>query len=428
MKVREMQIGLLPADSYIVKNNTVLNNETRLVLIKLYQPIIGSVAINLYFTLWSNLDSSQIISTVYTHHNLMASMRIKLDDILEAREKLEAIGLLKTYLKKGSINNYIYELYSPLDPYDFFDNPILATILESNIGKREYKKTIEIFTIPNIDLKDYEDVSVNFSSTFEITDSLNVENVNDIRKVKKVDLIVDEKISLNSLLQLIPDDILNHKTITKDVKNLIYNLSFIYNFKEDELSELISNSVNEKKMIDKDLLRSNCHNYYSFEHSNSSPSMIYKKEPEYLRKQVSDTSRRSKQIYTFETTSPYDYLTGKNKGGNPTKSDLLLIENLMIDYELTPGVVNVLIDYVLRINDNKLTKNFVLKIASQWKRSNIKTVEEAMNICKKENKVKKQVKVKVTEKKPNWFDQNIDEVNASDDDIKALEEKMNSIV
>ena len=428
MKVREMQIGLLPADSYIVKNNTVLNNETRLVLIKLYQPIIGSVGINLYFTLWSNLDSSQIISTVYTHHNLMASMRIKLDDILEAREKLEAIGLLKTYLKKGSINNYIYELYSPLDPYDFFDNPILATILESNIGKREYKKTIEIFTIPNIDLKDYEDVSVNFSSTFEITDSLNVENVNDIRKVKKVDLIVDEKISLNSLLQLIPDDILNHKTITKDVKNLIYNLSFIYNFKEDELSELISNSVNEKKMIDKDLLRSNCHNYYSFEHSNSSPSMIYKKEPEYLRKQVSDTSRRSKQIYTFETTSPYDYLTGKNKGGNPTKSDLLLIENLMIDYELTPGVVNVLIDYVLRINDNKLTKNFVLKIASQWKRSNIKTVEEAMNICKKENKVKKQVKVKVTEKKPNWFDQNIDEVNASDDDIKALEEKMNSIV
>lgn len=423
-----MQIGLLPADSYIVKNNTVLNNETRLVLIKLYQPIIGSVAINLYFTLWSNLDSSQIISTVYTHHNLMASMRIKLDDILEAREKLEAIGLLKTYLKKGSINNYIYELYSPLDPYDFFDNPILATILESNIGKREYKKTIEIFTIPNIDLKDYEDVSSTFSNTFEITDSLNVENVNDIRKVKKVDLIVDEKISLNSLLQLIPDDILNHKTITKDVKNLIYNLSFIYNFKEDELSELISNSVNEKKMIDKDLLRSNCHNYYSFEHSNSSPSMIYKKEPEYLRKQVSDTSRRSKQIYTFETTSPYDYLTGKNKGGTPTKSDLLLIENLMIDYELTPGVVNVLIDYVLRINDNKLTKNFVLKIASQWKRSNIKTVEEAMNICKKENKVKKQVKVKVTEKKPNWFDQNIDEVNASDDDIKALEEKMNGIV
>ena len=112
-------MNLLPADTYIVKNATILNNESRLVLIKLYQPIIGTVAVNLYFTLWSNLDASQIISTLYTHHNLMAEMRIKLEDILEAREKLEAIGLLKTYLKKGSINNYVYELYSPLEPREY---------------------------------------------------------------------------------------------------------------------------------------------------------------------------------------------------------------------------------------------------------------------------------------------------------------------
>ena len=124
--------GLLPADTYIVKNNTILNNESRLILVKLYQPIIGTVAVNLYFSLWSNLDVSQIISVAYTHHNLMAMMRIKLDDILEAREKLEAIGLLKTYVKKGSVNNYIYELYSPLEPYEFFDNPILA---KTNITK-----------------------------------------------------------------------------------------------------------------------------------------------------------------------------------------------------------------------------------------------------------------------------------------------------
>ena len=36
-------INLLPADTYIVKNATILNNESRLVLTKLYQPIIGSV-------------------------------------------------------------------------------------------------------------------------------------------------------------------------------------------------------------------------------------------------------------------------------------------------------------------------------------------------------------------------------------------------
>ena len=360
--------NLLPADTYIVKNATILNNESRLVLIKLYQPIIGTVAINLYFTLWSNLDTSHIISTEYTHHNLMASMRVKLEDILEAREKLEAIGLLKTYLKKGSINNYIYELYSPLEPDEFIDNPILATTLSSNVGKVEYDKILSFFKVPTIDLNGYEDISAIFGETFEVADALAFTDTNDIRKVKQVDLVVDEKIDLNSLLGMIPSEMLNHRSITKEIKSLIYKLAYIYNLDESELSELIRNSVNEKKIIDKNLLRSNCHNYYTFEHQNTAPSLVYKNQPDYLRKKVGDNSKKAKLIYTFETTSPYDFLTGKNKGVKPSKKDLVLIENLMVDYDLTPGVVNVLIDYVLKINDNKLTRNFIITIANQWKR------------------------------------------------------------
>ena len=422
-------VSLLPADTYIVKNATILNNESRLTLIKLYQPIIGSVAINLYFTLWSNLDTSQIISMEYTHHNLMAIMRVKLEDILEAREKLEAIGLLKTYLKKGNINNYIYELYSPLDPYEFAANPILATTLASNIGKVEYEKTLNFFRVPAIDLKGYEDISASFGDTFEVTNSLDTLDTKSIRKVKQIDLVVDEKIDLNSLLAMIPSEILNHRSITKETKSLIYKLAYIYNLDERELSELMRNSVNEKKIIDKDLLRNNCHNYYTFEHQNVTPSLVYRNQPEYLRKQVGDNSKKAKIIYTFETTSPYDFLTGKNKGIKPSKSDLMLIESLMVDYDLPPGVVNVLIDYVLRINDNKLTRNFVLTIANQWKRSNIKTVEEAMNICKKENKAKNTKKVRPIKKeeKPDWFDKNIEEDVASTDDIAALEASLKNV-
>ena len=420
-------MNLLPADTYIVKNATILNNESRFVLIKLYQPIIGSVAINLYFTLWSNLDASQIISTEYTHHSLMAEMRIKLEDILEAREKLEAIGLLKTYLKKGNINNYVYELYSPLEPDEFIDNPILVTTLISNIGKIEYERILNIFKIPTMSLKEYTDVSSSFSDTFEVTNDLEIGDTKNIRRVKQVDLVVDEKIDLNGLLSLIPSEILNHRLITNDTRSLIYKLSYIYNLDEDELSELIRNSVNEKKNIDKDLLRKNCHNYYTFEHQNMTPSLIYKKQPEYLRNKAGDGTRKSKQIYTFETVSPYEFLTGKNKGIKPSKHDLLLIETLMVDYDLPPGVVNVLIDYVLRINDNKLTKNFILSIASQWKRSGIKTVPEAMAICKKENKNKVKVKTVKKEEKPDWFNKKFEENIATSDDIAALEASLKDL-
>ena len=193
------------------------------------------------------------------------------------------------------------------------------------------------------------------------------------------------------------------------------------------MSELIRSSINEKHLIDKNLLRKNCGNYYTFEHQGSMPTLVYKKQPEYLRRQVSDTSKKSKLIYTFESLSPYDFLTGRNKGVRPSKSDLSVLETLLVDYGFNPGVINVLIDYVLKINNNKLTKNFVLKIADQWKRSNINSIEEAMNICKNENKSKKRVSVKnvkMKEEKPSWFNQSIEEETASDEDIKALEARL----
>ena len=76
-------------------------------------------------------------------------------------------------------------------------------------------------------------------------------------------------------------------------------------------------------------------------------------------------------IYIFETVSPYNFLKSKYNGAKPTTRDLNLIENLMLDAKLKPAVVNVLIDYVMRVNDKKLSKNFVETIAGQWKRLNI---------------------------------------------------------
>lgn len=423
-----MSKNLFPADTYVVKNATILRKEDQDVLVKLYEPVIGSTAISLYFTLWSDLDILNIMSTERTHHNLMASKRLKLEDILEARERLEGIGLIKTYFKEGDINSYVYELYSPLEPNEFFSNPILSTTLESNVGKRDFNRLLKYYTVPKIDLSGYENITSKFSDIFDSAGNYSLGDMSDVRKVRSLEVSVDEKIDLNGLLSVIPSEILNKNSITSEIKSLIYKLSFIYNLDEDELSELVRNSIDEKRTIDKKLLRDNCHNYYTFENKNSSPSIIYKKNPEYLRKSVNDNSKKAKMIYTFNNESPYDFLSGKNKGVRPSKNDLKLIETLMVDYGLAPSVVNVLIDYVLRINDNKLTKNFVLTIASQWKRSNIKTAEEAMEICKRENSSKrskgKSVKNHV---KPNWYNQNIEESKASDDDIQQLDEILNSL-
>ena len=73
----------------------------------------------------------------------------------------------------------------------------------------------------------------------------------------------------------------------------------------------------------------------------------------YLRKENLDTSNRDRMIYQFETTSPYDFLMSKHGGNRPTRNECSILEYLLIDMNLKPGVVNVLIDYVLKINNNE---------------------------------------------------------------------------
>lgn len=414
----------LPADTYTVLNKTILNDQDRKLLVMLYQPILGIGAINLYFTLWSYLDKTELLSLEWTHHHLMTSMRLKLSEIEEARKKLEAIGLLKTYVKEGNINQFIYELYSPVNAYEFFNNPILAISLYHNIGSTEYEKIIEYFKMPRINLKEYQDITSNFNDVFEATDISHFDrSIEDVRRNSTRKLELSSKIDINTITSMIPEEMLNSKSITKDTRELLYRLSFIYDYDDDEMRDLIRNSLTERKTIDKDMLRRNAEKRYQFEHSGKLPSLLYRNQPEYLRKPLGDNSKKAKIIYQFETTTPYDFLLSKYNGSKPSKNDIMVLEYLLIDMNLNPGVTNVLIDYVLRINNNKLIKNFVEVIASQWVKSKISTVEEAMMLAEKEYKNKKTYvkQIKKMEEKPIWFDQSINEEMASLEEQKELE-------
>lgn len=417
-----MKDNLLPADVFIVMNKTILNEYDRKIITMLYQPIIGMNATGLYFTLWSYIEKNEILSREWNHHHLMTSMRISLKEIKEAREKLEGIGLIKTYLRKGNVNNYVYEVYSPVSPSEFVNNPILGVTLYNNVGDTEYEKIINYFKIPRVSLKDYEDITLKFTDVFETTNLSNYETIDkDIKRVNSNKLELATKNDLSTIFSFIPEEMLNIKTITKDTKELIYKLGFIYDFDDERMSELIRNSLNEKRAIDKTLLKMNARKYYEFEHSGKLPSLIYRNQPEYLRKAAGENTKKAKIIYQFESTSPYDFLMNKNNGAKPSKKDIELLEILLIDMNLKPGVVNVLIDYVLKINNNKLTRNFVEVIASQWTRNKVETVEAAMKLAEKEYKSRKLSKPSI-EEKPEWLDKEIKSNKASEEEMKEMEE------
>lgn len=431
---------ILPADTYTVINKTVIHDSDRKLVSMLYQPIIGYTAVSLYLTLLDDLDRSDVMSHDLTHHHLMATMQLKLDDIVVAREKLEACGLLKTYFKAGNINQYVYLIYSPMSAYDFLHHPILNVVLYNNIGKKEYERIVNYFKIPHINLKDYEDITSSFDDVFTSTRGNVFEVSDEIRKRESNQPLIEKGIDFNMLISSIPSSMINDRCFSKEVKELINSLSFTYQLDTLAMQGLVRDSLNEKGMIDKNLLRKSCREYYQFEHAGDLPTVIYHKQPEYLKKPAGDRSKWAKMVYAFENLTPYQFLKAKYKGAEPTDRDKRLIENLLIDQKLNPGVVNVLIAYVLKINHEQLKKSYVETIAGQWKRLNIETVEDAMKVAEKEHKKMKNIlnknKTKTTKstavkkeaKLPAWFDKELENTETTPEEEEELNQILKELV
>ena len=420
-------VNILPADTYTVINKTILTENDRKILTMLYQPIIGSDSINLFFTLWMDLDKNEFMSIEENHQHLMTAMSMPLDKIVTAREKLEAIGLLKTFYKeKEDSNNYVYELFSPISASEFFSHPILNIVLYNAVGKSEYQRITNYFKIPRININDYEDITKGFTDIFTSTPSTTFENnIQNVKSNNSLGISLDNKVDFDYLISSMPKETINEKTFTKEIKKLINDLSWIYNLEIDELKNIILSSLNSKNMIDKTTLRKNARNYYQYQNNGRLPSLIFQNQPEYLRSPIGKDSKRAKLIYTFETTSPYNFLKSKNNGAKPTDRDLKLIENLSLDLELKPAVINVLLDYALMVNNNKLNKNFIEAIASQWKRLNIETAEEAMNQALKESKKKNNTTKTYTKKEnivPEWFGKEIEKEDITIEDENEMKD------
>lgn len=410
---------ILPADSYIVVNKTIITEIDKQILIDLYQPIIGNKAVSLYLTLFNDLEKSSFVSGEFTHHHLLSVMQMSLKDIVMAREKLEGIGLLKTYFKKSSVSNYVYLIYGTLSANEFFNHPILNMVLYNNVGKIEYNKLVSRYKLPRVVLKDYEDISLRFDEVYTSVPVNSFFNNDEIVSRKKGEIVFKDVVDFDLLISGLDSKIISERAFSKDVRNLINNLSFLYNIDISTMQGLIRTCINEKGLIDRDLLRKGARNFYQFENSGNLPTIVHYSQPEYLKTPGGDNTKRGKMIYTFENTNPYQFLKSKYKNGKVITRDLQIVENLLLDLKLSPGVVNVLLDYVLRVNNKKLNKTYIETIASHWKRLGIETVPEAMNACIKEHKkssrkgtVKKGNKIDVV---PEWFDQKID-VKKSDED------------
>ncbi len=419
-----MKNSLLPADTYTIINQTILTEVDKKIIISLYEPIIGPIAVSLYLTLWADLDKLEIMSKDFTHHHLMTILKTKLVDIENARKSLEAVGLLKSYIKRNdNINEYLYELYSPLSASEFLNHPVLSVLLLNNIGENEYNIILNNYKRHTFSKGDYEEITSSMNETFKsVNESVYEEN---IRSVKKLGVNIESSIDFELLESTLPKGLVTSKTFNKKTRDLINQLAFIYNIDSIKMSEIIRLVIDEYGIINKDKLRVSTRKNYEYNNNGSLPTIVYRTQPEYLKSPSGDLSNRGKMIHVFENTKPYDFLKSKNRGIKPTSRDLKLLEHLAVDFDLPPGVINVLVDYALLVNNGKLNSAYLETIAGDWSRRNVKTVEDAMSIAEKGHKKNVKVVKEITKKDvvnvPAWMDKDNKSEKMSEEELAELE-------
>lgn len=394
-------MDVLPADPYTVLAAGYLHNFHRQVLTMLYQPIIGSQALSLYMTLWSECEQSDLNPNNLTHHSLMLGMRTNLKTIYEQRLLLEGIGLLKVY--EGSeegTKKLLYELQSPLDPHSFFEDPILNIFLFKTIGKTQYQRTKNFFSRQAFSKDGYRDISSSFDSVFQ---TVTMEQLHEIQKNNEIAhsdtlntrllkeqqplkiSVKMEEFDYDLFLDGLSDSFVPKRSFTAEVKETILKLAFLYGINPIQMKTIVMRALNDENKINTESLRLEAREWYQFQHHEALPTIVEKVQPIQHRELKNEpTTQEEKLIQCFETISPRQYLKEISGGAEPSEADLKIIEEIMIDQKLLPGVANVLIDYVMIRLDKKLSKNYVIKIASHWARKGVTTVKQAMDLARKE--------------------------------------------
>ncbi|MBN8208562.1 DnaD domain protein [Bacillus sp. NTK071] len=388
---------LLPVDTLQVEAAGLLHEYDRRVLTLLYQPLIGAGAYSLYMTLWSAHEQKDALVTTMTHHNLLLMMRWDLKRILEERRKLEGIGLLKTYLKSGDDpRHFTYELQPPLTPERFFNDGVLNIYLFNRLGRNKYNDLKQYFTVDKLNPNEYSDITASFNEVYDSLHPSEMTSLNDVeeeehqaiekRNENKGLVFTSSQFDFEVMKQHISDMIVSDRMLTDNVKKTIERLAFVYKIEPYEMGRIVEQAAIHHEELSDDLLRKEVSSWFALENRGKVPALQYRRQPASLQEfhTKEPVTEEEKAAQRYEQMTPYDILQRAAEGGKPSEADMKLVERIMDEQKLTPGVMNVLLDFILETQDKKLSKNYVEKFASHWARARVKTVREAMNLAIKE--------------------------------------------
>ncbi|MET3682612.1 replication initiation and membrane attachment protein [Alkalibacillus flavidus] len=379
---------LLPNDQCVIMKRTAFFEDVHAVLTLLYQPLIGMKSVALYQMLWREHDAR---SSQLSHHHLMGLLNMSLDDVYEARQKLEGIGLLKTFKHDDTYRTYYYVLRRPVSAYQFFDHPTLSILLEHHVGKETHQSLQQrLAPTPQLD-QSVEDVTVHFDDVFTTLKHKR----QPVQETQDESLVINTELPLEWLYKMLTQQQIEPKHILTNA-NLSYmeKVIKIYDVDYLELEKALLWAINEDAVFDRQEFLDMCKDIYHKKHGSVPPRLYAKHEameetqPESTQPQEKTTATKQERLVQhFNQITHRELLEDYASSGLASMKEVDMLTQVMEEHGLTQPVMNVLVHYVLNKNAKKLNRSYIETIAAHWSREGIKTAEQAMNLAKQEHKM-----------------------------------------
>lgn len=402
---------ILPIDGYQVELNASLPADYLAALIHLYQPLVGINAIHFYQLLLQEEPLSKK-THLQAHHHLMNYLNQSLDQIYEARIKLEAIGLLQTYKKNTEEKTvYTYVLIPPFNPASFLGDIMLAELLYRQIGKTKFE-TLQAHYKATPALDRGDNITVSFNDVFQ---SFTPERDIKITPVPKQQApgipiqSIDFSLLSHALTKsMIPVD----KVLTESNQRIINQLAVMYDLDLEEIEKALMWSLTDENEVDIEQLKAACQDFF-VQKENVLPQAETSVQQENTKQASSNGKPQTKTeelIHHFETITPKELLEDMSQGNNASAQDIDIITEIATKQNVSNAVLNVAIHYVMLQSNHQLSKRYLETIVSHWSRLGYTTAKQAMDhvVNQQQKKLNKKTtaRTKQTESKeviPDWF-------------------------
>ncbi|GKV66871.1 MULTISPECIES: replication initiation and membrane attachment family protein [Sporosarcina] len=383
---------LQPVDSFRVKLTHPFSAYDRQMITLFYQPLIGSEAVSLFLTLWTDAENQE--PQEHSHYYLMNVLSFPLQRIFQARISLEAIGLLRTYKKRdeNEARSFLYELLPPLDAPSYFNDPLLSTFLFSKIGEKPYRQLRSRFLAETIEEQEYTDISRTFLDVFQPArgdqQAVEITAGSQFKGKTTADGIPFQQYDFNFELFYagLSEQMMPRTSLRSISQEMIAKLAFLYSLNPLDMQSVVMMSMDDNHTVSEERLKRAASEFYKMNRSKKPPklqtSFITTKSKESSK---SAMSKEEEYLHYLENISPKEMLRDMNNGKEPFEVDLKLAETLIITHELPVGVVNVLFQYLKIRNDGKITKGYAERIASHWASKGVLDAKTAMRLSREEH-------------------------------------------